>query len=150
SSADARVWTRQPEVIRPGRQPARGRRTTRPEVLIKPTRVDEVAAGLPASAWRRVAVAEGSQGPLIYEYAQVRVWFSEQGLPSGPERLLVRRSLGQDPEVKYHRTNAPAGLDLAAVAGIRSKRWAIEQDIQNAKGECGLDEYETRGWVGWH
>ena len=78
------------------------------------------------------------------------MWFSEEGLPSGPERLLVRRSLGQEPELKYHRTNAPLAVGLAAVAGIRSKRWGIEQDIQNAKGECGLDEYETRGWVGWH
>jgi SRSO17 transposase len=150
SSADARVWTAEPGVIPPGRKPARGRATTRPQVLTKPARVDEVVAGLPASAWRRVTVAQGSQGPLIYEYAEVRVWFSEEGLPSGPERLLVRRSLGQEPELKYHRTNAPPAVGLAAVAGIRSKRWAIEQDIQNAKGECGLDEYETRGWVGWH
>jgi SRSO17 transposase len=150
SSADARVWTAQPEVIPPGRKPARGRATTRPEVLTKPARVDEVVAGLPASAWRRVTVAAGSQGPLIYEYAEVRVWFSEEGLPSGPERLLVRRSLGQEPELKYHRTNAPPAVGLAAVAAVRSKRWGIEQDIQNAKGECGLDEYETRGWVGWH
>jgi SRSO17 transposase len=150
SSADARVWTAEPEVIPPGRTTARGRPTTKPAVATKPARVDEVAAGLPGSAWRRVTVAEGSQGPLIYEYAEVAVWFSEQRLPSGPERLLVRRSLGQEPEVKYHRTNAPADVPLATVAAIRSKRWSIEQDFQNAKGECGLDEYETRGWVGWH
>jgi len=150
SSADARVWTTEPVVIPPGRKPARGRATTKPKVTTKPARVDEVAAALPASAWRRVTVAAGSQGPLIYEYAEVVAWFSEEGLPSGPERLLVRRSLGQEPEVKYHRTNAPAAVSLAVVAGIRSKRWSIEQDFQNAKGECGLDEYETRGWVGWH
>jgi len=150
SSADARVWTAEPVVIPPGRKAARGRPTTTPAVATTPARVDEVVAGLPASAWRRVTVAEGSQGPLIYEYAEVPVWFSEQRLPSGPERLLVRRAVGQEPEVKYHRTNAPADVPLAAVAAIRSKRWSIEQDFQNAKGECGLDEYETRGWVGWH
>lgn len=150
SSADARVWTSQPEVVPPGRKPSRGRVTTKPKVATKPMRVDEVVAGLPASAWRRVTVAEGSQGPLIYEYAEVRVWFSEEGLPSGSERLLVRRSLGQEPELKYHRTNAPAEAALATVAGVRSKRWSIEQDFQSGKGECGLDEYETRGWVGWH
>ena len=71
-------------------------------------------------------------------------------MPSGPERLLVRRSLGQEPELKYHRTNAPAEVALPTVAGIRSKRWSIEQDFQSGKGECGLDEYETRGWGGWH
>lgn len=150
SSADARVWVAEPTVVPPGRKPARGRRTTKPAVTPKPGRVDEVAAGLPASAWRRVAVAEGSQGPLIYDYAEVAVWFSERRQPSGPERLLVRRSIGQEPEVKYHRTNAPASVPLAELAGVRSKRWSIEQDFQNAKGECGLDEYETRGWVGWH
>src|SRR5262249_33218766 len=67
-----------------------------------------------------------------------------------PERLLVRRSLGQEPELKYHRTNAPTEVALAALASIRSRRWTIEQAIQSGKGECGLDEYETRGGVGWH
>lgn len=150
SSADARVWTAEPAVIPPGRKPARGRPTTKPAVATKPARVDAVVAGLPPAAWRRLTVAEGSQGPLLYEYAEVRAWFSEEGQPSGPERLLVRRSLGQEPEVKYHRTNAPPEVPLAAVAAVRAKRWSIEQDIQNGKGECGLDEYETRGWVGWH
>jgi SRSO17 transposase len=150
SSADARVWTSRPEVIPPGRKPSRGRATTKPKVTTKPLRVDDVVAGLPPGAWRRVTVAQGSQGPLVYEYADVKVWFSEEGLPSGSERLLVRRSLGQEPELKYHRTNAPAEVALATLASIRSRRWAIEQDFQSGKGECGLDEYETRGWVGWH
>jgi SRSO17 transposase len=150
SSADARVWTSQPEVIPPGRKPSRGRATIKPKVATKPVRVDDVVAGLPARAWRRVTVAQGSQGPLVYEYAEVRVWFSEEGQPSGLERLLVRRSLGQEPELKYHRTNAPAEVALATLASIRSRRWTIEQDFQSGKGECGLDEYETRGWVGWH
>lgn len=149
-SVIARVWTAEPEVTPPGHKPARGRATTKPRAATRPVRVDEAAAGLPASAWRRVTVAEGSPGPLVCEYAEVRVWFREEGLPGGPERRLVRRSLGQGPEVRYHRTNAPAAVGRAAVAGIRSKRRSIEQDFQNAKGECGLDEYETRGWVGWH
>ena len=150
SSADARVWTAKPEVVPPGRKPSRGRATTVASVTTRPSRVGEVAAALPASAWRRVTVAEGSRGPMVCDYAELAVWFGEEGLPSGPERLLVRRSIGQEPEVKLHRTNAPAEVPLAVLAGVRSKRWSIEQDFQNAKGECGLDEYETRGWLGWH
>jgi SRSO17 transposase len=150
SSADARVGVTPPVVIPPGRKPARGRPTTRPRVATKPARVDAVVAGLPPTAWRRVTVAPGSQGPLIYEDAAIAVWFSEEGTPSGPERLLVRRSLGQNPEVKYHRTNAPPAVPLQTVAEVRAKRWSIEQDFQNGKSECGLDESATRGWVGWH
>ena len=128
----------------------RGRTTAQPKVATKPERVDEVVARLPAQAWRRLVVAEGSQGPRRYEYAVLWVWFSEAGLPSGRERLLVRRSLGQQAELKYHRSNAPAEIPLEKLAQVRGGHWSVEQSFQAAKGECGLDEYETRGWVGWH
>jgi SRSO17 transposase len=152
TSADARVWTQPPRVI-PAEQrprPKRGRPCTQPLVVGPAQRVDEVIASLPATAWRRLTVAEGSQGPRIYEYAEVRVWFSEEGLPGPEERLLVRRSIGQEPELKYHRSNAPTEVALEKLAAVRGARWTIEEDIQSGKGECGLDEYETRGWVGWH
>jgi SRSO17 transposase len=152
TSADARVWTSEPRVI-PARErprPSRGRPCTRPLVAEKPRRVDEVVAELPTAAWRRVVVGEGSQGPRMYEYAFLWVWFSEGGLPGPRERLLVRRSLSQEPELKYHRSNAPAEVPLAKLAQVRGTRWTIEEDIQCGKGECGLDEYETRGWLGWH
>jgi SRSO17 transposase len=153
TSADARVWTEEPQVIAAEHRPkARrgGRPCTQPLVVGEARRVDEVIAALPAKAWRRMTVAEGSQGPRVYEYAEVWVWFSEAGLPGPKERLLVRRSIAQEPELKYHRSNAPAEVLLEKLAAVRGTRWTIEEDIQSGKGECGLDEYETRGWVGWH
>jgi SRSO17 transposase len=151
-SSDTQVWTAEPQVTpadqRP--RPARGRHPTKPLVVGDRYRVDQIAAALPASAWRRVMVGEGSQGPRMCEYAEVPVWFSEGELPGPAERLLVRRSLGQEPELKYHRSNAPAEASLDKLAQVRGVRWTIEEDIQSCKGECGLDEYETRGWVGWH
>jgi SRSO17 transposase len=152
SSADARVWTAEPQVIppedRPG--PKRGRPCTQPLVIGEAKRVDDVVAAPPASAWRRLTVAEGSRGPRVYEYAEVWAWFSEEGQPGPRERLLVRRSLGQEPELKYHRSNAPAEVPLLKLAQVRATRWTIEEDIKSGKGPCGLDEYETRGWSGWH
>lgn len=150
SSAEARVWLTEPEVLPAGTKGPRGRTTAQPKPTTKPERVDEVAARLPAKAWRRIVVAEGSQGPRIYDYAVLWVWFSEEGLPSGRERLLVRRSLGQKAEIKYHRSNAPAEIPLEKLACVRGGHWSVEQSFEAGKGECGLDEYETRGWVGWH
>lgn len=149
TSADARVWLSAPEVIPAGTR-GRGRPTTQPRAATKPERVDEVVARLPAKAWKRMVVAEGSQGPRNFEYAFLWVWFSEGGLPSGRERLLVRRSLGQQADVKCHRSNAPAEIASERLAQVRGGHWSIEQSFEAAKGECGLDEYETRGWVGWH
>lgn len=152
SSADARVWTTEPRVVPPEERPRpkRGRPCTQPLVVGEAKRVDEVVDALPASAWRRLTVAEGSQGPRVYEYAEVWAWFSEEGLPGPRERLLARRSLGQEPELKYHRSNAPAEVPLLKLAQVRATRWTIEEDIKSGKGQCGLDEYETRGWSGWH
>lgn len=151
-SCNTQVWTSKPEVIPAAQRPKppRGRRPTEPLVVGEHRRVDAVIAGLPPTAWRRVVVGEGSKGPRVYEYAELVVWFTEDELPGPPERLLARRSIGQEPVVAYHRSNAPAEIDLDKLAQIRGLRWTIEEDFQTGKGECGLDEYETRGWVGWH
>ena len=152
TSSDARVWLKRPRMRQLGRVPGRGSRpTTQPKPLTKPIPVAEALAALPPTSFERISVSEGSQGPIVYDYAEMTVWFSEEGLPAEePERLLVRRTLGQAPEVKYHRSNAPPDIPLPQVARKRALRWTIEQDIQAGKGESGLDEYETRGWTGWH
>lgn len=152
TSSESRVWLNKPRMRKTGRIGARGGRpTTKARPIKKPMTVADAVATLPASAFRRVTVADGSQGPIVYEYAELTVWFSEERLPAAdPERLLVRRSLGQEPELKYHRSNAPDEIPLQRLAQQRALRWTIEQDIQAGKGESGLDEYETRGWVGWH
>jgi SRSO17 transposase len=151
-ACDTQVWTVAPQVIpadqRP--RPRRGRPPTKALVVGERRRVDEIVAALPSTAWRRVLVGEGSQGPRLYEYTELTVWFCEDELPADAERLLVRRSLSQSAALKYHRSNAPATIALQQVAQVRGTRWTIEEDIQCGKGECGLDEYETRGWVGWH
>lgn len=148
----ARVWLKRPKMRQVGRVGKRGGRpTTNPKPMTKPMTVVEAVATLPPSAFRRITVSDGSQGPIVYEYAELQVWFSEESLPAAePERLFVRRSLGQEPELKYHRSNAPGDIPLQQIASQRALRWTIEQDIQAGKGESGLDEYETRGWTGWH
>ncbi len=151
-TSEVRAWSSAPEMRPVGRTTMRGGRPTQNEKpLTKPRPVDELAAEIPVTAWKRVPVAEGSQGPRLYEYAELTMWFSEESLPTAkPERLLVRRSLDQSSEVKYQRSNAPESIPLRRVAEVAGCRWCVEQDFQCDKGECGLDEYETRGWTGWH
>lgn len=152
TTCDARVWIEQPKMRPVGRTTCKGGRPTKNvKPQTKPQRVDELVATLPETSWKRTTVAEGSQGPRIYEYAELTVWFSEESLPTDQsERLLIRRSLGQDAELKYQRSNAPAEIPLKKLAQVGGSRWCIEKNFQSGKGECGLDEYETRGWIGWH
>ena len=144
-SSEAQVWLSQPQLEKPGPRGGRSKPKT------KPISVAEAIAKLPPSAYKRIAVSEGSQGSIMYEYAELTVWFSEEGYPAEePERLLIRRSLNQDAELKYHRSNEQTKVGLQRIAEQRDFRWTVEEDIKAGKGQCGLDEYETRGWIGWH
>lgn len=144
-SSEAHVWVREPAL---GKPEAGGGRAA---AKSKPISVREAAAQLPSSAFRRITVSDGSQGEIVYEYAEMTVWFSEGGYPAEePERLLVRRTIHQDAELKYHRSNAPSKVSLQRVAEQRACRWSVEDDIKASKGQCGLADYETRCWTGWH
>ena len=149
-SADSRVWLRKPTpLVLP--KSKTGRPRTTPRFAEEPISVGELLSKLQAADWKRITIAEGSQGPRMYEYTEFEVWFSEEGLPTEqPERLIVRRSLGQSAELKCHRSNAPREVPLRRVAEAAGQRWTVETDFKSGKGECGLDEYETRSWRGWH
>ena len=146
------VWLEAPTVRRPGEPGQRGGRPARRiKAVEKPQPLSKVLKTIRASEWRRVTVAEGSQGPRIYEYVERTVWFSEGGSPAEqPERLLIRRSVDQQADVKFQRSNAPASVALQRLTEVGGCRWTIEEGFQCGKGECGLDEYEARGWIAWH
>jgi len=111
-------------------------------------RVDVLRAGLPAAAWTRLSCGEGSQGPRLYDWACWRL-----PAASGPARaqwVLVRRSLSDPTELAYYRACGPATTTLADVVRVAGTRWVIEECIERAKGEVGLDQYEVRRWTAWY
>jgi hypothetical protein len=128
---------------------SRGRPHTLPLVIGESQPVSKVISALPAKAWRRITVAEGGQGPRIYEYAEIWVWFGEEGLPGPRERLLARRSLGQEPELKYHRAYAPASVPLLKLTQVHAARWTIEEDISQPRANAAsMNTRPAAGLVG--
>jgi len=129
-----------------------GRKPTRPQLVAgepEPQNVVSVAAQLTPSQWRSLTVAEGAQGPRQYQFAALRVWESQDGLPGRACWLLFRRNLdGSD--LKSYLSNAPADTPLLTLARVSAMRWPVETEFQTEKGETGLDEYEVRSWHGWH
>ena len=105
--------------------------------------------GPPAAAWRRLAVAEGAQGPRTYDFVALRVWESRAG-HAGRRTWLVLRRNPDGSELKHYLSNAPPDTPLRELAAVGACRWAVETEFQHGKGEVGLDEYEVRSWRGWH
>jgi SRSO17 transposase len=118
-----------------------------------PQRVDEWAAQVPAARWRRYRLLEGSKGPLVADFAAVRLVAVRKRLP-GPEGwLLVRRTVPtdeEDVEYKYYLSNAPPAAPLDELVRVSGMRWPIEACFAEGRQELGLDHYETRSWRGWH
>jgi SRSO17 transposase len=130
----------------------RGRPPTQRRLVAgaKPARkARQVRAGLPPSAWHLLMVSEGSQGPRRYRFAAVRIWESRGRLP-GPGAWLLFREKPDGTEPRFYLSNAPPDTPLQKLAKVASVRWAVEEEFQTLKGECGLDEYEVRSWGAWH
>ncbi len=146
------VWPERPEVYVPDWS-GRGRRPTRLN-LRKPTEkattVDELVAQIPNQAWKRATIKEGSKGPIICDFAFLRIIESRGDLPAAPVWLVIRRNLEQPDEIKFYFRNAPETIPLQDLVRLSGMRWPIETILEEGKGEIGFDNYETRSWLGWH
>jgi SRSO17 transposase len=141
-------WTTDPAHSIPAFS-GRGRKPTAPRREAART-VAEVASELPASAWKALEVREGAVGPLVFEFAALRVWGLRHRKPGPPSWLLIRRSLGAEPEVKYYVSNADAETPLSMLALVACTRCRVEEFFEDCKSFLGMTQYETRSWVGWH
>lgn len=112
------------------------------------TNPEELADELPPKAWCPLAAGEGSKGIRLYDWARIALpWTVDEGFE---HCVLIRRNR-QDPDaLAYYLVFAPAGTELAELAGAAGLRWTIEECFQRAKEELGLDHCEARSWHGWH
>ena len=150
--ADTRVWLRTPAIEPPGRG-LFGRPRTHPRVkrtAPRPLELRALGAQLPRTAWHRRKIQEGSKGPLTVELAFVRVTPVRDELPGPRGWAIFRRTLGSQPETKFYLSNAPADCSRQELTRLTGMRWPVETALEEAKGEVGLDHFETRTWQGWH
>ena len=97
-----RIWLERPEVGVPPWK-GRGRRPTRirlrhPEQ--KAQQVNDLALQLPSATWVRAKIKEGAKGPLVCDFACLRVIEVRDGLPGQKLWLVIRRNLDDPTEIK--------------------------------------------------
>jgi SRSO17 transposase len=148
----------------PGRPHGKGRpRLPRPAPLHT---VEAVVAAQSERAWTTIAWREGTKGTLHKQFLALRVHratgaasWGKDGKPANPSRvstgsegwLLAERPVpGEEGERKYYYSNLPADTPLERLVTLAHARWTVEQFYEDAKGECGLDDYQGRRWDGLH
>jgi SRSO17 transposase len=149
---NTRVWLWTPRLEPPGCD-AFGKPRPRPRVSRRaapPRQLQKLVLTLPRSAWTRYVIKEGSKGPIIADFAFLRVTTVRDDLPGPRVWAIFRRSLPPTPELKFYLSNAPARcswLELVRVCGLR---WPVETTLEEGKDELGTDQNETRTWVSWY
>ena len=116
----------------------------------QPMPVQQLGQKIQKQAWTRAVIKEGSKGPIVCDFAFLRVTEARGGLPVGELWLIIRRNLEDPTEIKYFFSNAPIDTPLPEFIRISGMRWPIETIFEEAKGEVGMDQYEMRSWQGWY
>lgn len=148
---DTRVWPDRPATAVPAWS-GRGRKPTQERVVdpgAAPQTVADLAAALPAHAWSRQGIKEGSKGPITADFALRRVVAVRDGLP-GPAAWRILRRNPETGELKTYLSNAPAETPLTTLVRLSGMRWPIERCFEEGKQHLGLGDYEVRSWRGWH
>jgi SRSO17 transposase len=113
-----------------------------------PQQIKTLLSAVPTAGWVRLSAGAGSKGPRIYDWQ--RLALSDPALEGWQRWLLLRRSVSDPSEVTAYRVFARAGSSLETLVQVAGMRWTVEESIQTAKGEVGLDQYEVRSWTGWY
>jgi SRSO17 transposase len=126
----------------------------------------EVIGSLPEEAWQTVLWREGTKGTLSKQMVALRAHRAtgssrhstthERVVTAAEGWLIAERPLGRaaeeegEEEVKYYYGTLGADVSLERLAALAKSRWAIEQFYEDAKGECGLGDFQGRRWDGLH
>lgn len=114
-------------------------------------RVDAWAARQPKARWKVVKIRAGEKGWIKVRALRAQVQTKDEDGCVGPlETVVVTRTIDQENRTAYHLSNANATIELWDLVYVGSERHRVEEQLQAAKGEVGLGQYEVRSWVGWH
>jgi SRSO17 transposase len=111
-------------------------------------RADHLIAAVPPRSWQKISAGAGAHGPREYHWARLPVragWKRGRG-----HWLLARRSLADPGQIACYACYGPRRSSTADLAWTAGSRWHVEECIQQAKGEAGLDHYQVRTWRAWY
>jgi SRSO17 transposase len=130
----------------------RGRRPTRERLVAGEPSAQKIAVmaqSLSADQWSRHTIKEGSKGPLVADFAALRVVTIRDTLP-GPDVWLILRRNVMTGELKTYLSNAPANTSLSTLVRLSGMRWSIETCFEESKQHLGMGDFQVRSWRGWH
>jgi SRSO17 transposase len=146
-----RIWTERPVLAVPPSRPGRGRPAQKRQASAEPVMVESLVKGFDAGDWTRCDLRDSTRGVLRVDLAHRRVWLWD-GEENAPRcwHLVVRREVKSAKTIKYSLSNAPEDTPVLRLGQMQGHRFWVERAFEDAKGECGLADYQALGWRAWH
>jgi SRSO17 transposase len=69
---------------------------------------------------------------------------------AGPRVLVAGAPAAVDGELAFYACFGPARTSLAELVRVAGARWAVEEWVQAAKDQVGLDHYQVRRYDAWY
>lgn len=139
---DTHVYLEAPTLFYP--LTTRGKPSKNPKVAGTAWEVQQLVPQLP---WHTIRLRPNERGYLQADFARCRVWvLYGNGTTARQEWLLIRKDAVQ---VTYSLSNAPEETSLETMAWRKTHRYLIERSNEDAKGEIGWDEFQTRKYRAW-
>jgi SRSO17 transposase len=149
--SNQRVWTEPPGLHIPPPKPGRGRPSCKLKASVPSITVEDLVKTFQRHDWTRFTLRDSTRGELRVDIAHRRVWvWDGEENEARCWHLIVRREVGSPKTIKYSLSNAPADTPLLKLAQMQGQRYWVERIFQDAKGECGLADYQVLGWTSWH
>jgi len=147
--SDFSVYLSDPEPQLP--EPKRaGRKPTRYKTGQKSQRACALEGLKETESWREVKARKTTRGPLKLRAWRrtVYVWDNRRD-HALRATLLVSENL-DGTERKYTLTNAPETKSLEQLVYAQRQRFWVERSFEDAKGRCGMADYQVQKWSAWH
>jgi SRSO17 transposase len=120
----------------------------------RPISAFNLARELTPSAFDEVTWREGTKTPLRSRFASVRVRPAHRdtlrSIPRDHEWLLIEWPEDEDEPTNFWLSTLDESISQLELVETVKLRWRIERDYQELKQELGLNQYEGRGWRGFH
>jgi SRSO17 transposase len=148
-ASNTQVYLEKPFVKIPEKKGSRGRPPTKQKVLnTSPVKVDSLSSS--GDGWKLIKVRNTERGNKKVYFKALQVWRRYNELPClKPLWLLISKDVDSG-EIKHSLCNAAETTSLEKLAKMQSSRYWVERAFQDAKENCGMDEYMIRSWNAWH
>lgn len=149
--ADHQIYFDDPKPIVPPPTSNRGKKPTKLQAQTRSMRVDKWIQKQACGAWKRIAVRDSTKGKIFVDILHRVIWLWDGKETQAMKwHLVVRREIDSPEKIKYSLSNAPFDISTERLAFMQGQRYWVERPFQDAKNQCGMGEYQARGWLAWH